>query len=374
VKLVHGAVASKAPVAVTAPVASVAPETSAPTSLHETPTLAPAPTAVGGPCVLAGAPHTIAPKALLHAGVETAVGADRIALGMALGERDGFVLSLDPSTFVVTSSARSRADEPLRRVVPLLSAAEVRPFFETSRKRAPIEGAHPVPADPPFVVGAAGGAFVWAPSSTSATTALWPLAGEGPIDAVRAVVLPNHAGYAVAFRQGASVFLGAMKEDKSPNGELSRIGGLGPQIGAPALGVGPDHVLVAWADRTAASAAWSIRWADWRPGSEPAAPTPFTVPPGGGGTFAMAPSLAPISGGRVVMVWTEGLGKRHEVRAQALDATDRPIGSALTVSADTVNAGQGVPALTADGRGAVVFMAAPSGASASVVAVPIVCP
>jgi hypothetical protein len=313
---------------------------------------------------------------MLRAGVETASSADRIALGVALSDREGFVVSLDPSTFVATASARARADDPIRHVVPLLgaSANEVRPFFETApRKHPPFESAHPALAEPPFVLGVSAGGFAWAPSTSSPPAQIWPLAGDGPVDAIRVVTLADHAGYAVAFRQGASVFLGALHEDKTPNGELLRIGGLGPQIGAPTIAAAPDHVLVAWADRTASSTPWAIRWLSWRPGTEAPAPTAFPAATGGA-SFAMSPALASISGGRLVMAWTEGAGSKHEVRAQALDAADHPIGTALTVSADGVNAGQGVPALTPDGRGAIVFLASPSGSAASLVAVPIVCP
>jgi hypothetical protein len=88
----------------------------------------------------------------------------------------------------------------------------------------------------------------------------------------------------------------------------------------------------------------------------------------------MAPALTTLADGRFVIVWTEGTGARHGVRAQALDANEKSIGTALTVSADGVNAGQGMPALTLDGRGAIVFMATPTGTMASVFAVPVICP
>ncbi len=339
----------------------------------------PSPAAGGtGPCVLAGAPHTVTPRALLRAGVETTSNAERIALGVALGDREGFVVSLDPSTFVASASAKARADDPIRHVVPVLgAAADVRPFFETAPrhpKSTTLQAAFPVAADPPFVVGFMGGAVVWAPSSASAATPLWPAVGDGTVDAMRVIPLMNHAGFALAFRQGSSIFLGGLHEDKTPNGELVRVAGLGPQIGAPTLAAAPDHALVAWADRAGPSVPWAIRWVPWRPGTELPAPTPFPVPTGGGAAFAMSPALTSISGGRLVMAWTEGVGARHDVRTQAFDSSDHPIGTALTVSAEGVNAGQGVPALTEDGRGAIVFLASPSGPSASVVAVPIVCP
>jgi hypothetical protein len=295
---------------------------------------------------------------------------------VGLGDRDGLVVALDPSTFVALGTARARSDEPLKRVLPVLGAStELTPLFETSKKKAVgLEAIYPVSAETPFIVGVEDGALVWAPSRNNAPTQLWPLAGTGPVEALRAVVLPNHQGYAVAFRQGAAIYVGALHADKSIHGELTRISALGPAIGAPALAANADHILVAWADRPGPSAPWSVRWMTWKPGSGPSAPTLFPVPPGGMGGQVMSPALTSLAGGRFVIVWTEGDRARHEVRAQALDAQEQLVGTALTVSAEGVNAGQGTPALTPDGRGAVAFLSSPNGASASVVAVPIVCP
>ncbi len=329
----------------------------------------------GAPCVLAGAPHVVAPRALLRTGIETVNTADRIAIGVALGDKDGLVLALDPSTFASDGSARAHATDPLRRVVPILEPlTELTAFLETSRRHVPLEAAHPVPAHPSFVVGVSDRTFVWAPGRSTPPTGLWSLVGDGPVDAVRAIVLPGNAGYAIAFRQGTSLYLGALRADRTVNGDLVRIAGIGPQIGAPAMAAGSQHVLVAWADRSAPAMPWAIRWLRWQPGTEPEVPNPFPVPAGGSGGQVMAPALASLADGRFVIVWTEGAGVRHEVRAQALDSSEQPIGTAITVSADGVNAGQGMPALTPDGRGAVVFMATPTGATASVVAVPVLCP
>ncbi len=338
--------------------------------------LAESPAPSGAPCILAGAPHVIAPKALLRAGIETVSTGDRIALGVGLGDRDGLVVALDPSTFVALGTSRARSDEPLRRVLPVLGGgAELSPLFETSKKRAVgLEAIFPVAAETPFIVGVEDGALVWAPSRNNAPTQLWPLAGTGPVEALRAVVLPKHEGYAIAFRQGAAIYVGALHADKSIHGDLTRISALGPAIGAPTLAANADHILVAWADRPGASAPWSVRWMTWKPGSGLNTPTPFPVPPGGMGGQVMSPALTSLAGGRFVIVWTEGDRTKHEVRAQALDAQEQPVGTALTVSAEGVNAGQGTPALTPDGRGAVAFLSSPNGASASVVAVPIVCP
>jgi hypothetical protein len=311
----------------------------------------------------------------MHVGIETTSTAERVAMGIATGDHEALVLSLNPSTFSTVGSARSRSPDPLRRVVPLFEpGTELSSFLETARTHTPMDAAHPIAGSPPFVVGVAAGMFAWAPDRTSSSSGLWPLPGDAPVDTVRSVTLGGSAGYAVAFRQGGALFLGALNADRTANGDLVRIPTLGPQVGAPALAAGAHHVLVAWADRPSTSAPWSIRWLRWHPGAEPEAAATFPIPAGGTGEQVMAPSLTALGDGRLVLVWTEGTGTRHVVRAQALDPAEQPVGTAITVSEDGINAGEGMPALTPDGRGAVVFFASPTGTTAAVMGVPILCP
>jgi hypothetical protein len=328
----------------------------------------------GAPCVLAGAPHVINPHAMLRQGVEVASTPDRLALGFALDEHKGLVVGLDPSTMAATATAHDRTTDTLRRVVPVLTpGVDLGIFLETTHSHGALEDAHPVSADPPFYLGVAHHKLAWARSIAAASRGLWDVDGDTPVEAMHVVPLEG-GGYAIAFRQAAAVYLGALQADLSPNGALSKVMGLGPQIGAPSLAAGAHDVLVAWPDRPGPTSPWGIRWLHWKPGNEPEPPTAFPVPAGGGGGPTHGSSLGALEGGRFVIVWTEGRGTSHEVRAEALDQMGEPVGSALTVSAEGVNAGGGMPILTPDGRGAVVFLATPAGAAASVVAVPIVCP
>ena len=137
----------------------------------------------------------------------------------------------------------------------------------------------------------------------------------------QAAVLARLAASQAAVQLDAAIgnreplFVGAMHPDKTPNGPLVRISGLGPVVGAPALAWNRDHVLVAWADRPGPASPWGVRWTKWRPGSELGDVNAFPVPPGGGGEQVMAPSLTTVGTGRVVMVWTEGGAGRHDVRS-----------------------------------------------------------
>ena len=72
----------------------------------------------------------------------------------------------------------------------------------------------------------------------------------------------------------------------------------------------------------------------------------------------MAPSVAGLEGGRLLLAWTEGrASSKHQVRAIAIDESDRAIGDALTLSPDVANAGQGQIALASSGRGVVAYFA-----------------
>ena len=86
----------------------------------------------------------------------------------------------------------------------------------------------------------------------------------------------------------------------------------------------------------------------------------------------MGPALAAVGGGRFLFTWTEGPVSAHQVRAQTLNLEGAPIGEAIVVSADGVNAGQAQSAVLADGRGVVAFLAAKAKAY-EVVATPVVC-
>jgi hypothetical protein len=108
-------------------------------------------------------------------------------------------------------------------------------------------------------------------------------------------------------------------------------------------------------------------------GESPGTPAVFTPPPGGKGDQAMSPSVAPIPGGRFLLVWTEGPPSAHDVRALTLSSDGNPVGAPLTLSSQDANAGQGQAAVTAQGSGAVAFLQS-GGTGFEVVATPITCP
>ncbi len=366
VTVAHPAAPTTTPTApVPAPAEPVSPSMAAPTTPTATSTL---------PCQLAGAAHVIAPKAQVRMGVETVASQGRVALGFVTGDKEGLAVALEPGSLTAVATAKQHSHEPIRRLVPQLGAGKgLVAIADAEHKGERVSGARTVVGDGTFVLGQAEGKLVWAAHATDAPHALWALEGEGPVEAVRAVQVED-GGHVVAFRQGAAIYLGAFGADKVPLGGLSRIAGLGPQIGSPALAASGGTAMVAWADRAATTDPWMLRVLRWRPGRAAGEPQAFTIPPGGLGEQAMSPGVTGLAGGRFLLAWTEGPVSSHQVRAQTLAASGEALGSPMTVSGEGINAGQGQPAILPDGRGLVVYMASPTGATAQVVATPVACP
>src|SRR5205814_4276940 len=125
-----------------------------------------------------------------------------------------------------------------------------------------------------------------------------------------------------------------------------------------------DEAVVAWAERDAASAPWGVRWIRWTAHAGPGTVRELALPPGGPGERAMAPSVAALDGGRLLLAWTEAGHGRNQVRAQVFDANDRAQGAALDVTPRDAMAGQeqiAVADLDGAHKGAVAYLVARRG-------------
>jgi hypothetical protein len=214
--------------------------------------------------------------------------------------------------------------------------------------------------DPLVQIGLGEGHVVWTKAGAAATHDLWSIDGDAEIDAIRGVSerTADEATLLVGFRRGNAILLGLASGggDWASTGDLVRFGGLGQNIGAPAIALVNGTVMVAWADRATAAEPWRLRWAHFRAGETPSEPETFAPPAGGKGEQAMSPSIAALPGGRFLIVWSEGPPSRHSVRAQTLSAQGLPLGPALEVSSEGANAGQGQASVTASGKGIVAFL------------------
>jgi hypothetical protein len=219
-----------------------------------------------------------------------------------------------------------------------------------------IEGARAVAGDAPFVIGTSHGQLVWADGADAEPHALWSI-GDAHVEGLRAVPLAEGRGWAITFRHGSTIAVGAIDRSRHATGDLFDVPGQ-QASGVPAITTSGDDVVVAWARGADAPTSMELGWLTWHPGEPPALPTSWHAPSGGLGGSALAPSLASLGGGALLVVWAEGPIQTHELRAQVVDAKGAPRGAAVNVSDAGINVlGPAQAALTEDGRGVVSFYA-----------------
>lgn len=356
----------------TADSASVPPPVPAPTAAKEEPKAPAAAESSFGDCTMAGEAHVVSPRAFVGSGVEAVPVPGAIALGFAVDPRNGVGVTVDPGSIGITTTVKNRAfGGDAKRMSPVLEKGKLTLVPGVDKKIDKLQGRRVVGTNPPIDLGVAENAIVWAPHDQSSYAKLFPLDGDGVVDAIRAVPLASK-GIAVTFRRGNTVFIGVAKGDAvlAPEGSLERIQGLG-QIGSPAIATSGDTIFVAWSDRANAQEAWQVRWTKLTVGGTADPPKQLALPEGGLGVQAMSPSMAALGGGRFLMAWSEGT-PAHQVRAVTLNAEGTASGAAFVLSAPGINAGQPQVAVGPDGRGVVAFLAA-KGKAYEIHATPVMC-
>ena len=358
--------ASASAVTTTAP-----PTTAAHTATPPTP---PSPASTT-PCSVVGSPKTVAGKALVQTGVEVVPTSNAILLGFASAPKDGLVLALDPSSLAIKGQTKTHASDALKRVEPLPEGGRPQVSADIDKKGDVLVGRRTVPSSPSYDLGVADGNLAWAPRNTDKTASLWTLDGSAPVEALRGTPLDGGGGIAIAYRRSGAIWLGVATGDKSLTpGNLSSTQGLGPVVGSPVIASSGNAVLAVWADRANASDAWGLRMQRWKVGEAPAAAEDFTPPGGGLGAPYMSPGVASLTGGRFLLVWTEGPAQGHQVRAVTIGPDGQPQGEPITISAQGENAGQGQAAVTPDGHGVVAYFVSNGPKAFAVAATAINCP
>jgi hypothetical protein len=311
-------------------------------------------------CRVTGTPSRLAEKASKDVPLELLVNSsgEKARIGFATSINGAVGASVDLTSLRVTQEFTKPPRDRLRAVLPL---GEDSPEYvaQLEGHADKVKAWRTLSVDPPAVIGWSGSALAIASKAKEAPTPLWPLEGADPIDVIRAARTSDR-GYAIVFRRHGAIYGGMIGPDRAPVGELTRIAGAGAPpgspIGTPTIAVNGQSVAVAFADRASTDEPWSIRIGTAPLGSFPQSTNPFVVPPGGPGGAALAPALAGLPDGRWLLVWTEGSGGAHDVRGMTLGADLAPVGTALTVSREGSNAGQGAVALRA-GRGLVAYLA-----------------
>ncbi|HTB74827.1 MAG TPA: hypothetical protein VK762_16370 [Polyangiaceae bacterium] len=315
------------------------------------------------PCKVSGKPRVVAPSAIVSAGVEVRAVGNDVALGFAPNEHQATAVRIDPSSLSLSSTVDAQSADSVRRVVPLSSAdGSLSIAADADREGDALQGRRTVPLDPPLDIGAAGGKLVWARPGGAVGGTIWPLDGDGKVEALRGATdlgsTPPGSTTAIAMRFGGAIWMGmaAGHDALAAKGPLSRAPGLGDAVGSPAIAINDGVVVVAWADRASSTDSWSMRWVRFKAGEPVGEPGTFTPPAGGKGEQVMSPGIAAVPGGRFLLVWTDGPATRHDVRALTLSREGLPLGKPLDISSRSANAGQGQAAVNAARQGLVAFL------------------
>ena len=290
-------------------------------------------------------------------------------------------MAIDPSSLAATQTARVKAHDAIRRLVPVPGGRGIAAAPDVDVPGDALVGRRTVSADPPFDMGLGNGGLAWSPYRSREVDVIWTMEGAAPVEALRAAPLDasnKDAGWAIAFRRGASIFAGAVSGGASltPKGTLVEVDGLGPQVGSPAIAAQDGAVIVAWADRASSGEPWSLRWMRFAPGNASADAKPFVLPEGGLGEHAMSPAITAAGQGRCSSRGPRGRSRAIK-RALTISGAGSPIGAPILVSEPGINAGQAQLAVLADGRGVIAYLASSEAdpkAPYEVLATPIVCP
>ncbi|WP_437687566.1 GYF domain-containing protein [Sorangium sp. So ce176] len=307
------------------------------------------------PCWVARQPQQWAPLVAKSIPFEvTATKGGKLVVGYAKSSMEAVGLEIDPATGERNErfSNREAADivsiSPVEDSFTVLTAAQ-------QAIRSPVN----VPGPRPFVVGLADGAVVAADNPGAAPLTLWPVQGDEPLEAPRAIAAGSR-GHAVAFRREKAVWAGWLDAERKPLGELTRVAGSGGSVGKPSLGWNERDLAVVFADRPA-DGRWEIRAGQAPAGTLPTSTQVIPLPSGGPGGDAFAPDIAGLSDGRWLLVWTEGPPGSRAMRAQTLSSSLAPIGDPIALSPPAGNFGQGVLGVAPrSGYVGVVFLSKPA--------------
>jgi len=323
------------------------------TVLGESAAIAPSASRAGGACLVAGPSRTIAPRARVFPGIEVASSANKLVVRVATKLDEAVEMDLDP-VFGATTPVASPAS-PTRGMTGANACANT------------LQNAKTLAGDHPFAIGTSGDKLAWSTCDGDAQS-LWDLPEPSVHDLQ--VVAVGTEGFAVVFREGNAVWLGRLDSEKKLLGSLTKVAERA-HLRWLTVAESDGSVLLAWAEQEAGAETWSLGSARFTKSGRTKAAR-LDLPRGGIGGDALQPALAGLGGGRFLLAWTEGTTWTHQVRAVTLDSSGAPVGPALRVS-DAVEAGWARPAITADGRGAVLFMT-PGDGGFAVVATPIACP
>ena len=312
-------------------------------------------------CLMARAPARIARPAYQRVPMELLpLGHARVAIGYAATPKRASGVTYDlmsAKTKVVFSP--EEGDDALARVVPVLKDGGVT-FITSLREENGLRDAVVVPASPPYRLAFRDNSLVFRASDSDAPKSVWSVdTSSKPADSIRTVAAGE--GTAVTFRNGREIYAGELAKNGGSRVTATKIWSTDGTLGRPSVGYNGRTVAVTFADLPRGAKGAKLMLAHATAGEALPQASEVELPSGGPGVSAIAPAIAGLSGGRWLLMWTEGPRRRRTLRAQTYDRNYRPVGAALRVSPATGSFGQGTVTVVQE-RVIVGFLLATGGA------------
>ena len=280
----------------------------------------------------------------------------KLAIGYAIGSKQVQGLIVDPDTGIIEEQYNPDPGKvELSRIVPLVEDEGKIRFAETRVEQAGVRNSVWVSAPKPFIVGFKDDAVVALERPDAEPRVLWKLDPPGKPDALRAVPVGGK-GAAIAYRNDNRSWFGWLGADGGVAIPAAQVGSASVESGKPMLAQNGEAVSLVYTNRASKEEPAAIRWAKGPAGSALGEPITVELPPGGPGGDAIAPAVAGLSGGRWVLMWTEGAkGAQKVLRAQTYGRDGQRIGESLQVSPGSGSFGQGTVGVKGESA-AVVFL------------------
>jgi hypothetical protein len=280
----------------------------------------------------------------------------KLAIGYAIGSKQIQGLIVDPDTGIIEEQYNpAPGTAELSRIVPLVDREGKVRFAETRAEQGGLRNGVWLGSPKPIIVGFKDDAVVALDSPDAEPGLLWKLDSAGTPDALRAVPVAGK-GSALAYRHASRNWFAWLGADGSAVHPAAPVGVASAEVGKPMIAYNGEAISLVYADRASKEEPAVIRWAKAPAGSPLGEPASIELPPGGPGGDAIAPAVAGLSGGRWVLMWTEGQkGQQRVLRAQTYDRDGQRIGEALQVSPATGSFGQGTVGVKGESA-AVVFL------------------
>jgi hypothetical protein len=155
-------------------------------------------------CRVSGEPRVLSARARVRSGVELVSTPNALAISFTTGPHDAVTRQLDPTSSAATQQWSHHSAASIRRILPLSNGTGAAMDTDAS---TPLEDARTISGSSSIVVGTFDGQLAWAPSATEAPKPLWHLSA-GVVQDLRGVTLERDGGFAIAFRQNDSLWIG----------------------------------------------------------------------------------------------------------------------------------------------------------------------